>query len=211
MRGAGQAIRLTASRDIFRLGANGMGMTMVRRTIAAFATAALAFPTPAAAQFGGLFKPKPKTETADPSTKSSGCDKTKPRSVGSQIMGSMLGGMASRTVGRVGGVGHFLPLPQFSTLLTDAIACRLDAKEQKQAADATTTAVRGGTVGSTSAWTSETRPGVSGRSTVLARTASADGTSCMSVNDVIIVNGEETTVPKRMCRAKGASGYTLAA
>jgi hypothetical protein len=24
---------------------------------------------------------------------------------------------------------------------------------------------------------------------------------------VVIVNGEETTVPKRMCKAKGASGY----
>jgi hypothetical protein len=33
----------------------------------------------------------------------------------------------------------------------------------------------------------------------------------MTVNDVIIVEGEETTVSKRMCKAPGASGYTLAA
>ena len=33
----------------------------------------------------------------------------------------------------------------------------------------------------------------------------------MAVNDVIIVNGEETTVSKQMCRAPGATGYTLAA
>ncbi len=172
----------------------------------------MTLPVPAAAQFGGLFKPKPKPETsADGTAKPSGCDKTKPRSMGSQIMGNMLGGMASRTVGRVGGIGRFLPLPQFSSILVDAIACRLDAKEQKQAADATTTAVRGGTVGSTSKWASETRPGVTGSSTVVARTASADGVSCMSVNDVVIVEGEETTVSKRMCRAPGASGYTLAA
>jgi hypothetical protein len=33
----------------------------------------------------------------------------------------------------------------------------------------------------------------------------------LTVRDVVIVNGEETTVPKTMCRAPGASGYTLAA
>jgi hypothetical protein len=27
---------------------------------------------------------------------------------------------------------------------------------------------------------------------------------------VVIVDGQETTVPKRMCRAKGASGYVRA-
>ena len=32
----------------------------------------------------------------------------------------------------------------------------------------------------------------------------------MTVTDVVIVDGEETTVPKRMCRAKGASGYARA-
>jgi hypothetical protein len=33
----------------------------------------------------------------------------------------------------------------------------------------------------------------------------------MTVNDVVIVGGEETTVPKTMCRSPGSSGYTLAA
>ena len=41
--------------------------------------------------------------------------------------------------------------------------------------------------------------------------ASADGSKCMLVADVIIVNGEETKVDKKMCRAKGASGYVLSA
>ena len=35
----------------------------------------------------------------------------------------------------------------------------------------------------------------------------ADGSHCMTVTDVVIVDGEETTAPKRMCRAPGASGY----
>jgi hypothetical protein len=33
----------------------------------------------------------------------------------------------------------------------------------------------------------------------------------MLITDVVIVDGEETTVTKTMCRAPGASGYTLAA
>ena len=96
------------------------------------------------------------------------------------------------------------------SLLTDAIIDQLDCKEQIQAARATTEATRGG-VGASSSWNSETRPGVSGSSTVTSQTARSDGASCMTVNDVIIVNGEETTAPKTMCRAPGATGYTLAA
>ncbi|MDP8913254.1 MAG: hypothetical protein M3N39_06735 [Pseudomonadota bacterium] len=103
----------------------------------------------------------------------------------------------------------FIPTNSFATMLTDAIACKLDAQEQKQAADATTEAVRGG-VGTTSSWTSATRPGVTGSSTVKAQTMAANGASCMDVTDVVIVNGEETTVSKRMCRQPGASGYVVA-
>jgi hypothetical protein len=35
----------------------------------------------------------------------------------------------------------------------------------------------------------------------------ADGSQCLTVSDVVIVDGEETNVPKKMCKAKGASGY----
>src|SRR6185436_5224048 len=96
-----------------------------------------------------------------------------------------------------------------SSLLTDAIARKLNCKEQVQAATATTEATRGG-VGTSASWTSETRQDVSGSSTVVAQNNRSDGASCMTVNDVVIVNGEETTVAKTMCRAPGASGYTLA-
>ena len=146
-----------------------------------------------------------------PPAGSSTCKNNPKKRRGSSMFGSMLGGIASGALGgRLGGMASFIPFNTFATLLTDAIACRLDEKEQKQAAGATEDAVRGG-VGTKSTWTSSSRQGVSGSSTVLAQTQTAQGGSCMDVNDVIIVNGEETTVSKRMCRAPGASGYVLAA
>jgi surface antigen len=75
----------------------------------------------------------------------------------------------------------------------------LDCDEQDKAASATEEAVRGG-VGTTTTWRSETRPGVTGSSTVTAAsTTQADG-ECMTVTDVVIVDGQETRAPKRMCR-----------
>ena len=62
-------------------------------------------------------------------------------------------------------------------------------------------------VGTEVAWKSETRPNVTGKSKVTGQEALADGSQCVTVNDVVIVDGEETTVPKRMCRRPGASGY----
>ena len=124
------------------------------------------------------------------------------------MLGGMLGGLASRALGR-NYVTSFIPTNTFATMLTDAIACKLDAQEQKQAATATTEAVRGG-VGTSSSWTSATRPGVTGSSTVKAATMASNGASCMEVTDVVIVDGEETRVSKRMCRQPGASGYVVA-
>ncbi|HEY9553810.1 hypothetical protein [Allosphingosinicella sp.] len=158
----------------------------------------------ASLQAPALAQPAPDGAEAAP------CELSAPKKRGSSILGGLLGGFASRALGSTGtSIAGYVPVQEFATVLTDAIACRLDAQEQKQAADATTEAVRGG-VGTTSSWTSTTRADVSGSSTVTAQTASADGTSCMTVNDVIIVSGEETTVAKRMCRAPGASGYIVA-
>ena len=120
------------------------------------------------------------------------------------MFGSMLSGIASSAIGgHVGGLGYALPV---ASLLSDAIIALLDCKEQKQAAAATDEAVRGG-VGSTSTWESESRPGVKGSSTVSGEEKLADGSHCLTVTDVVIVDGEETTVPKRMCRQSGKSGY----
>lgn len=148
-------------------------------------------------------------ERSDP-PKAKKCQPKKKR--GGGMFGAIAGGIAGTALGHSGipGAGLIGASIPVGSLLTDAIIRKLDCKEQVQAATATDTAVRGG-VGTTSTWESETRPGVSGSSTVVAQNSQSGGGSCMDVNDVVIVNGEETTVSKRMCRAPGASGYTLAA
>jgi hypothetical protein len=120
---------------------------------------------------------------------------------------SMLGGLAGRALGRAGlpsSVGG-VSLPTES-LLSDAIMNLLDCRERQQAAAATNEAIRGG-VGTTTSWQSETRPGVSGTSNATAEDRLADGTHCMTITNIVIVDGEETRAPQRMCRSPGARGY----
>lgn len=95
-------------------------------------------------------------------------------------------------------------------LLTDKIACLLNPTEQASAATATQSAVTQG-VGAQVQWNSTSRPDVSGRSSVLSETKRPDGALCRAVRDVVIISGEETTVTKTLCRAAGATGFTLAA
>lgn len=176
-------------------------ITSCAQTIALTTVLAMALPMPAQAQFGGLLRSRPSSSGKT----ATGCDDSAGKAVGRSVIGGMLGGMASRA-----GLPSFLPVPEVAGLLTDAIACKLEPKEQKQAADATLEATRGEEVGSTSSWTSETRKDVSGTSTVVGKTQLADGSTCMNVNDVIIVEGEETTVSKRMCKKPGAARYEIA-
>jgi surface antigen len=171
------------------------------RAVALVALFGTVMPVPAQAQFGGLLRSRPSSSGKT----ATGCDDSAGKAVGRSVIGGMLGGMASRA-----GLPSFLPVPEVAGLLTDAIACKLEPKEQKQAADATLEATRGEEVGSTSSWTSETRKDVSGTSTVVGKTQLADGSTCMNVNDVIIVEGEETTVSKRMCKKPGAARYEIA-
>ena len=135
------------------------------------------------------------------------CDQSSSAKQRRSMMGGLLGGIARNALGRVGApssvAGVSIPV---SSMLSEAIMDLLDCKEQQQAANATNEAVRGG-VGTTATWTSESRPNVSGSSSVTAEQKLADGGSCLTVTDVVIIDGEETTVPKRMCRAPGASGY----
>ncbi len=138
------------------------------------------------------------------------CTPKKKKSGG--MFGAIAGGIAGSALGGWGGapgalIAAGLPV---ASLLTDAIIRKLDCKEQVKAATATDNAVRGG-VGTTSTWESDTRPGVKGSSTVRDQRASADGGSCMLITDVVIVDGEETTVDKRMCRKPGGGNYVLAA
>ena len=149
--------------------------------------------------------------TADPARAQASnpqrCQDTAEKKAKRSMFGSMLGSIAGSLAPRAGIAGDVISatLPATS-YLTDQLLKLLDCKEQQQAAKATDQAVRGG-VGTEVSWTSETRPNVSGSSKVTGEEQLADGSQCMTVSDVVIVDGEETTVPKKMCRARGASGY----
>lgn len=169
--------------------------------------------TPAEAQFGGLLR-KVTTPTPAPSPSdegNGGCPKGKK---GSSVGRGILGGVIRDAVGDAAskaGVYSYVPISEVSGTLTDAIACRLDPAEQVQAAKATEEITRGEEVGATANWTSETRENVTGSSTVASKNQLADGTSCMNVTDIVIVEGEETRVSKKMCKRPGEARYALAA
>ena len=180
---------------------------MMRKIVLSVSMLGLIASAPASAQFGFSLGSKKKSEAKS----EGGCNLSENKKRGSAMAGNILGGLANRALGgRAGAVTSFVPVNVFATALTDAIACKLDKDEQKQAAAATEQAIAGG-VGTKSTWTSATRQGVTGSSVVTAQNTRADGGSCMTVNDVVIVDGEETTVSKQMCRAPGGSGYVLSA
>ena len=139
------------------------------------------------------------------------CADTAQKKAKRSMFGSMIGSIGGSVLGSFGGNAGAvasLAMPAAS-YLGEELLRMLDCKEQQQAAKATDQAIRGG-VGTEVAWQSETRPNVSGRSKVTGEEKLADGGNCMTVTDVVIVDGEETTVPKRMCRKAGASGYAKA-
>lgn len=169
----------------------------------------MVLPPVAQAQFG-LFRDVGKGATA--STTDAKCASGK-KSRGGNILGSVFGGVASRTAGKLP-MASYLPVAKFSDTLTDAIACKLDPQEQEKAATATDAVIKKAERSSgptTTSWTSDTRADVSGTSTVESKTKTADGSSCMNVTDVVIVEGEETRVSKKMCRSPGQSRYVLTA
>ena len=172
---------------------------------AVIALAALAA-QPVQAQFLGIGKKKSaSTATSQP------CQQSEARKQRNSIFGALAGSIAGSALGSAGAGGAVVGLAvPVGSLLSTAIIDKLDCKEQVQAAEATNSAVRGG-VGTSSTWTSESRTNVSGTSTVTGENKLADGTSCVTVTDVVIVDGEETTALKRMCRKPGESGYALAA
>ncbi|WP_338466563.1 hypothetical protein RXV95_13545 [Novosphingobium sp. ZN18A2] len=169
---------------------------------------------PAHAQFGGLGLPSipvPSSSSGNAAKSSDGCPKGESKSAGSSILGGFLGRAVNKAAGSAG-ISSWVPSAEVADQLTNAIACRLDPEEQKQAADATLEATRGETVGSSASWTSQSRKNVSGSSTVTARNDDrATGMKCIMVTDVIIVNGEETTANKKMCKPPGGARYSLMA
>ena len=144
---------------------------------------------------------------------SNGCE-TAPRrrGIGRSILGSVVGAATGRALGNL---ARFIPSAAVADTLTNAIACRLDEPEQLKAKDATLEATRSEQVGTQVQWQSETRADVRGSSTIVARddapAGQPSGSRCMMIDDVIIVNGEETVSQKRMCRVPPETRYTLAA
>ena len=123
-------------------------------------------------------------------------------------IGGIVGGLVG---GRLGPLGNAVTsVAPVGSLLGEAVAAMLDCREQRQAATATEQAVaraeRSG-AGTSATWTSETRANVSGSSTVTSVEATAYEGECMTVTDVIIIDGEETRAPKRMCRRPPNNRY----
>lgn len=185
-------------------------MRKLLATPAALAACLLAV-APAQAQFGSLLR-KVTTPAPKPSEEGNGgCPKGKKgSSIGRNILGNVINDAVGDAASKAG-VYSYVPITEVSGTLTDAIACRLDPGEQVQAAAATEEVTRGEEVGATASWTSETRPEVSGSSTVASINTEGGGRKCMNVNDFIIVDGEETQVTKRMCKGPGDTRYVLAA
>lgn len=147
------------------------------------------------------------------------CAQTPARQTRRSILGGLGGALASGLLGSnrvTGTIANFVPV---QSMLSDAIMNLLDCDEQRKAADATDRvtqqAERSG-VGSTVEWSSESRRNVRGRSTVTAVDAapaggvSGGGRRCMTVTDIVIIDGEETAMPKRMCRIPPATRYARA-
>jgi hypothetical protein len=125
------------------------------------------------------------------------------------VIGGVAGGVAGGLLGtsNLGSLAAIATLAPVGALIGDTIARHLNCREQLQAAHATEEAVRGG-VGTTSTWTSDTRPGVTGSSTVIAADASTPNEAqCLTVTDIVIVDGEETRAPKRMCRRPPSNAF----
>ncbi|ATW04673.1 hypothetical protein [Sphingorhabdus sp. YGSMI21] len=104
-------------------------------------------------------------------------------------------------------VGDFLV--DSANNLSQVVACRLYPEEQEQAAEATQIATEGGEIGKKVEWQSSVRDNVSGSSTVSSKNALPDGTPCMVLADIVIVDGEELKVSKTMCKLPGAARYTI--
>ncbi len=142
-------------------------------------------------------------------TKSSEDKKCKRSRKRGGALGGLLGSVAGSAAG-LDGLGSAVS-GLFGAVLVSEIACQLDEKEQKVAAAATVEVTEKEEVGATANWTSPTREGVGGSSTITALNTEPNGSKCLSITDIAIVEGEETRVSKRMCRKKAGEPYSIMA
>jgi surface antigen len=146
------------------------------------------------------------TKSANKSDSKKQCKKSKGR-------GRLLGGIFAGVVGKAVGLSDAgaLLAAGLGAVLVGELACKLDDKEQKEAAEATVAVADKEEVGAVANWKSPTRAGVSGSSTVTALNTQPNGMRCLSITDVAIIDGEETRVSKQMCRGQGDDRYTIMA
>lgn len=190
-----------------------MTKTLKTFSLVAGALAMTLAAVPASAQFGGIRLGGSRDRDSD---KKEDCRSS--NNTGRNVASGILGGLARRATG---GLSSYVPVEAFTDVLVTEIACQLDEKEQEKAAEATVEITKIETdeegnekkpeVGRSAEWTSDTRDGVSGTSTITSREASDNSNDCITVTDVIIVEGEETRAEKRMCRLAGAARYTIVA
>ncbi|GAB5487366.1 MAG: hypothetical protein Pars2KO_09360 [Parasphingorhabdus sp.] len=134
------------------------------------------------------------------------CKKSRGRGA---LLGSIFGGLAGKAAG-LNKAGTLLA-SGLGALIVGEIACQLDEKEQKEAAQATQTVAEVEKVGATATWKSPTRSGVSGSSTVTALNTQPNGQKCLTITDVAFIDGEETRVSKQMCRGNKGGRYVIMA
>jgi surface antigen len=178
-----------------------------------FNTGCNGYPAPAAvatvAASENADKPKKKGEEAkraDSANPDAKCKRARKRG---GALGGLIGGVAGSAAG-LKGIGTAVS-GLFGAVLVSEIACQLDEKEQKVAAEATVAVTKKEEVGATAKWTSPTREGVAGSSTITALNTEPNGSRCLSITDIAIVEGEETRVAKRMCRQKPGEPYSIMA
>jgi len=141
--------------------------------------------------------------------KSGGKKKCRAASAGGGLLGGLIGGLGAKALG-LGKIGQLIA-GGAGALLGSKLACQLSKKEQEVAAEATVEIVEKEEVGATASWTSPERKGVSGSSTITALDAKPNGSTCLDITDVAIIDGEETSISKRMCRLAGQSRFTVMA
>lgn len=136
-----------------------------------------------------------------------GDDKRRCGRGGAKAFGGLAGGIAGGASG-LDGLGVVMS-GLLGAVLAGEIACQLDDKERKAAADATLALTKRDKLGATAAWVSPTRQGVSGSSTITELGTQPNGTRCLSITDIAIIDGEETRIVKWMCRAKPGEPYRI--
>lgn len=190
-----------------------MGLFLIAAVL--LASAAQASPAPAGAAPGTA---APVAQSATSSRRNCGAHapKQQPSPEARSKAGEAAAGVVAGAV--IGGLLGARGVPIVTTIslpvqafLADKYIDMLECGEQLKAIGATLQvthqAERQG-VGTSVTWRSDTRPGVTGASTVTAvERAGAGGRRCLTVTDVLIIDGEETTVPKRMCRTPPSDRY----